>query len=154
MMSAALEASAVLAEHYGVAANVWSATSYQQLYRDARRVERANRMAPDKKPAVPFVTQQLAGRSGPVVMTSDWVAELPSLLARFIPNRIVPLGTNGFGRSDTREALRRHFEVDAGSVVVATLHGLMLDGKVTAKTVKDAMKRFDIDPTKVDPAHA
>ncbi len=154
LMQSAIEAQDVLAEHYGVAANVWSTTSYQQLYRDARRTERTNRLMPDKKPASAWVTSQLAGRTGPVVMTSDYVAELPSLLARFIPNRTVPLGANGYGRSDTREALRRHFEIDAGSVVVATLHGLMLDGKVTAKVVKDAMKRFDIDPAKIDPADA
>ncbi|MBC7793960.1 MAG: pyruvate dehydrogenase (acetyl-transferring), homodimeric type, partial [Clostridia bacterium] len=154
MMSAALEAQSVLAEHYGVGATVWSATSYQQLYREARKVERQNRLNPDKKPVMPFVTRALANSAGPVVMTSDWVSELPSLLSRFIPNRSVPLGANGYGRSDTREALRRHFEIDAGSTVVATLHGLMLDGKVTAKVVKDAMKRFEIDPSKIDSADA
>jgi pyruvate dehydrogenase E1 component len=154
LLASALEAQKLLAEHYDVAATVWSATSYQQLYRDARKVERANRMAPDKKPQRPYITEALAGREGPVVATSDWVAELPSLLARFLPNRILPLGTNGFGRSDTREALRRHFEVDAAFTVLTTLHGLMLDGKVKPAVVKDAMKRFDIDPAKVDSADA
>ncbi|MEZ0313081.1 MAG: pyruvate dehydrogenase (acetyl-transferring), homodimeric type [Myxococcota bacterium] len=153
IINSALEAQSILAD-YGVAATVWSATSYQQLYRDARKIERLNRMQPDKKPGVPYITETLEGASGPVVMTSDWVSELPSLLARFIPNRVVPLGTNGFGRSDTREALRRHFEIDAASTVIATLHALMLDGKVTAKVVKDAMKKLDFDPSKVDSAEA
>ena len=106
---------------------------------------------PAAKPKVPYVTQMLASGKGPVVTTSDWVQELPRLIQGFVPRRFVPLGTNGFGRSDTREALRRHFEVDAASVVVATLYGLMQDGTVEAKVVAEAIKGFGIDPAKTDP---
>ncbi|HET6344354.1 MAG TPA: pyruvate dehydrogenase (acetyl-transferring), homodimeric type, partial [Myxococcota bacterium] len=151
MMNLAMEAQKILASDYDVAATVWSATSYQQLYRDARHVERRNRLRPDKKPDIPYVTATLAKSPGPVVAVSDWVQEIPSLISRFVPGRFLPLGTNGFGRSDTREALRRHFEVDTASMVVTVLAGLAQEGTVPAKTVLEAMKKLDVNPDAADP---
>jgi pyruvate dehydrogenase E1 component len=152
LVASALQAQQILADEYHVAADVWSVTSYQQLYRDARACERHARLHPEQQePPAPYVHTLLQGHEGPVIATSDWVQELPALLGRFIPRRFVPLGTNGFGRSDTREALRRHFEVDAASVVVATLHALAVDGAVDRSEVARAIAALDIDPDRLDP---
>jgi pyruvate dehydrogenase E1 component len=151
LIAAALEAQRLLAEQYDVAADVWSVTSYQQLYRDARTAERSNRLCSEQEPQLPYVARALQGHEGPVIATSDWVQELPGLLGRFIPRRFLPLGTNGFGRSDTREALRRHFEVDTANVVAATLHGLAADGAVERSVVAKAMADLELDPSAPDP---
>jgi pyruvate dehydrogenase E1 component len=151
MVNIALEAQAILAETYDVGADILSATSYQQLFRDGRAVERYNRLHPEAKPKVPYVAQVLEQGEGPVVAVSDWVQEVPSLIHRFVPRRFAPLGTNGFGRSDTREALRAHFEVDAAAIVVTVLHTLMLEGAMPAKTVQAALKKFGIDTDRQDP---
>ena len=152
MVMHALAAQKILADTYGVGVDVYSATSIAELYREARRVERHNRLHPTKAPLVPYVSTQLAGR-GPVVAVSDSISELPSLLGRFIPERFLPLGTNGYGLSDTREALRSHFEVDVPSMVVSTLYVLAQDGKLEPKVVNAAMKKFGLDPQKADPMH-
>jgi pyruvate dehydrogenase E1 component len=151
MVNIALEAQAILADTYDVGADILSATSYQQLFRDGRAVERYNRLHPEAKPKVPYVAQVIEQGEGPVVAVSDWVQEVPSLIHRFVPRRFAPLGTNGFGRSDTREALRAHFEVDAAAIVVTVLHTLMLEGAMPAKTVQAALKKFGIDPERQDP---
>ncbi len=149
--AAAREAQQDLLEHYGVAADLWSATSYKKLREEAIEVERWNRLHPNDEPRVPFVTQVLQDGSGPVVAVSDYMKAVPDQIGRFVPRRWVPLGTDGFGRSDTREALRRFFEVDTGHVVVATLAALAADGAVEPHVVDDAIKRYDIDPDSVDP---
>ena len=154
MLQAALEAQKILAEHYDVGVDIWSVTSYGELYREARAVERDNRLHPEAKPKVPYVARAIERCPGPVVTVSDWVSELPSLLARFVPRRMLPLGTNGFGRSDTREALRRHFEVDAPSVVVTVLYVLQQEGALSAKVVKGAMKTLGVDAQASDPMYA
>jgi pyruvate dehydrogenase E1 component len=151
MVNLAVQAQKMLADDYGVGVDILSATSYQQLFRDGRAVERHNRLHPLDKPKVPYVAQVLAAGEGPVIAVSDWVQELPSLIHRFVPRRFVPLGTNGFGRSDTREALRAHFEVDAAAIVVTVLHTLMLEGTLPAKTVQAAIKKLGIDPERPDP---
>jgi pyruvate dehydrogenase E1 component len=151
MVQAALQAQKILLESYGVGAHVYSVTSYGQLYREARHIERHNRLHPLEEARVPYVTQMLPMQRGPVVAVSDWVTELPSLISRFVPGHFVPLGTNGFGRSDTREALRAHFEVDVNSQVVAGLSALAQTGKLPGKVVAEAMQRFEMDPDKTDP---
>ena len=125
-MQQVLRAQELLAERYGVAADVWSAPSYQQLRADALAVERWNRLHPGEPRRVPFVTSALseAGAGGPIVAATDFVAAVPDQVARWIPGTWVSLGTDGFGRSDTREALRRFFEVDAEHIVVAALSKL------------------------------
>jgi len=150
----ALRAQEMLAEKWEVAADVWSMTSAQQLRNDALAVERWNRLHPADKPHVPYVSRALAGSEGPVVVTSDWIKSVNDMPARWIPNRFVALGTDGFGRSDTREALRRHFETDAEHVVVATLHALMLDGKLKPEQVTRAIREYGLDPGAVEPREA
>jgi len=148
---AAREAVAELAEHYGVGAELWSATSYKRLREDALSAERQNRLHPDAEGRTPRVTELLADGRGPVVAVTDHMTLVPDQVGRWIPRTFVPLGTDGFGRSDTREALRRFFEIDAGHIVVATLWGLVRDGSVEAAVVRDAIERYGIDTDAPDP---
>jgi len=140
-----------LAEHYDVAAELWSATSYKALREDAVSVERWNRLHPDQPGRIPHVTAALSDSQGPIVAVSDFVRAVPDTVARWLPRRYHSLGTEGFGRSDTREALRRFFEIDAGHVVVAVLSQLAAEGLVDKSTVGDAIGRYDIDPELADP---
>jgi pyruvate dehydrogenase E1 component len=149
---AAREAAAELAEHFDVAAELWSATSYKRLREDALAVERWNRLHPGEAPRTSRVADLLGESNGPIVAVTDFMALVPDQIARFVPGRsFTPLGTDGMGRSDTREALRRFFEVDAGHVVVATLAALAHQGDVKPEVVADAIARYDIDPDAVDP---
>ncbi|MFN7150317.1 MAG: pyruvate dehydrogenase (acetyl-transferring), homodimeric type, partial [Microthrixaceae bacterium] len=141
---AAAEAQRELAEHYGVGAELWSATSYQQLRSEALEVERWNRLHPTEAPRTPWVTEQLAGAQGPVVAVSDWMRSVPDQIARWVPRRFMPLGTDGFGRSDTREALRRFFETDAPSVVLTVLSELVAEGALVPAALTDAIARYQI----------
>ncbi len=151
MMLAALRAQELLAARFDVAADVWSATSYQQLRNDALAVERWNRLHPGDPQRVPYVTQALAGTSGPVIASSDFMKAVPDMVSRWIGRPFVSLGTDGFGRSDTRESLRRHFEVDAEHIVVATLSALSQQGQVPAGVVARAIQEYGIDPEKIEP---
>ena len=150
---AARAAQADLAEHHGVGIDLWSATSYKRLREDALTVERWNRLHPEAPARTPRVTELLAGGAGPVVAVTDFIKAVPDQVARWVPEgrRFVPLGTDGFGRSDTREALRRHFETDAGHVVAAVLAALAADGTIEPAAVKDAVARYELDPEAVDP---
>ncbi len=152
----ALQARDLLAEKYAIGAEVWSITSYQQLYRDARSIERRNRLHPTKQPEVPYITAQIRSShpKAPVVSVSDWISELPSLVSRFIPARFLPLGTNGFGRSDTREALRAHFEIDVPSIVAAVLALMAQDGQLDPKAAEAALKDLNIACDGQDPMEA
>jgi pyruvate dehydrogenase E1 component len=149
-----LGAQQILAERYGVAADVYSATSWSELRRDALAVERWNRLHPGEPPRVPWVTSCLEQGEGPVVVASDFMKALPDGLARWIPGELTSLGTDGYGRSDTRPALRRHFEVDAEHVVVATLSALLRAGEVDEELVAGAIREFGIDPEAPDPQYA
>jgi pyruvate dehydrogenase E1 component len=151
---AARQAQSDLAEHYGIGVDLWSATSYKRLREQALDVERRSRLHPEETPAVPRVTELLAGGTGPIVAVTDFLKAVPDQVGRWIPpgRRFTPLGTDGFGRSDTREALRRHFETDAGHVVVAVLSSLVADGVCEAEVVKDALARYGIDPDTANPA--
>ena len=142
---AARDARDALAEHYGVAADLWSATSYKALREDAMAAERWNRIHPGSEPRVPYVTEVLGEGKGPVVAVSDFMRAVPDQVARWVPRPYVSLGTDGFGRSDTREQLRRFFEVDEGHVVVATLSQLAAEGAVPGDRVVDALRRYEID---------
>ena len=141
-----------LAEHYDVAAELWSATSYKRLREDALAATRWNRLHPTEPPRTTRVAELLADSEGPIVATTDFMAAVPEQVARFLPGRsFTPLGTDGMGRSDTREALRRFFEVDTGHVVVATLAALAAQGDIKPEVVQDAIARYDIDPDAVNP---
>jgi pyruvate dehydrogenase E1 component len=148
---AARAAAAELAE-YGVGVELWSATSYKALRDDALSAERWNRMHPHEPAKPTVVTQLLAEAPGPIVAVSDFMKAVPEQVARFLPGRtFVPLGTDGMGRSDTREALREYFEVDTGHVVVAVLSALLADGKASADEVQAAIARHNINPDSADP---
>jgi pyruvate dehydrogenase E1 component len=149
-----VKAQAILAEQFNVHADVWSATSYGQLYRDGHACERWNMLHPGEAPRVPYVAQAFADTQGPIVAASDYLKALPDLVDRWLPRPLVSLGTDGFGRSESRAALRQHFEVDARFVTVATLAALARDKQIEPKVVAQAIKDFDINPDKVDPALA
>jgi pyruvate dehydrogenase E1 component len=146
-----LRAQEILAERYGVAADVWSATSYKRLREEALAAERWNMLHPAKEPRVPWVVAALAGDQAPVVAVSDFMKAVPDQVARWFPGRFFSLGTDGFGRSDTREALRRHFEVDAESIVVAALHQLARAGSFQPEWVESAVEELGLDPEKPYP---
>jgi pyruvate dehydrogenase E1 component len=144
----------LLAEDFGVQADLWSAPSFNELKRNGDDVVRWNRLHPDKQPRQSHVEQCLAGTAGPVVAATDYVKLYADQIRAFVPHRYVVLGTDGFGRSDTRKALRRHFEVDRHHVVVATLKALAEEGTIPAKTVKEAIKKYGLDPEKPNPLYA
>ncbi len=146
-----LRAQEILAEKYNVAADVWSATSYKELRRDALAAERWNMLHPTEPQRKPYVTEVLEGEEGPFVAASDYMKIVPEQVARWVPGGLYALGTDGFGRSDTREALRRFFEVDAECIVIAVLGQLAKQGKVKPELVKKAIQELGVDSEKSDP---
>jgi pyruvate dehydrogenase E1 component len=144
-----LRAQEILAEKYDVAADVWGVTSYQQLRREALACEHYNRLHPEQEPRVPYITQVLSGSKGPFIAASDYMTLVQDQVSRWIPGRYVALGTDGFGMSDTREALRRHFEVDAESIVIAALGALHAEGQLDAKALGQAIADLGVDPNKI-----
>jgi pyruvate dehydrogenase E1 component len=140
-----LEAQEILGARYGVDADVWSATSYTLLRREALDCERFNHENPGQEPRVPLVTRLLEGADGPVIAASDWVKAVPDQIARWVPGGMHSLGTDGFGRSDTRAALRRHFRIDAASIVTATLARLARDGKIARSVAVEARAELGLD---------
>jgi len=152
ILNEVLAAQKILAEQYDVAADVWSVTSYPELYRDGNAAERWNRLHPAEQPRVPYVTQQLGGTEGVIVAASDYVKLLPNGIDRWTPRPVLALGTDGFGRSEGRASLRDFFEVDAKHIVAATLSELARDGKVEASAAKKAIADLGINPEKPNPA--
>jgi pyruvate dehydrogenase E1 component len=147
----AVEARRMLAADWGVDVDLWSVTSYKSLREEAMAVERWNRLQPDQTARVPHVTEQLATSAGPVVAVSDFMRAVPDQISRWVPRGFTSLGTDGYGRSDTREVLRRYFEVDAAHVVVAVLHALAADGMVPPGAVSEALARYQVDTASPDP---
>src|SRR5256886_1627642 len=146
-----LRAQELLADNHDVAADVWSITSYKLLREEGLEVERWNRLHPGEPPKVPYVTRALEGVEGPVIAASDWVQAVPDLISRFVPAPYVVLGTDGFGRSDTRENLRRYFEIDAEHIVVATLSALAQSGDLKPEAVAEAIARYRIEADRPNP---
>jgi pyruvate dehydrogenase E1 component len=153
IMNEVLEAQKLL-EKFGVAADVWSVTSYQELYRDGHACDRWNLLHPTDTPRVPYVTQCLKDAQGPIVAASDYLKVLPDSIDRWTPRRVRSLGTDGFGRSDDRAGLREFFEVNAQFITLATLTELAADGKIDRDVVAKAIKEFGIDPEKANPARS
>ncbi|MGH2753733.1 MAG: pyruvate dehydrogenase (acetyl-transferring), homodimeric type [Actinomycetota bacterium] len=147
-----LRAQELLSENHEVAATVWSATSYQQLRKEALEVERWNRLHPGEARRQPYVTKVLEPHDGPVIAVSDSMKAVQDQIARWVPAPYVPLGTDGFGRSDDREQLRKHFEVSAEHIVVTTLAALAEFGDVKPEAVEDAIARYEIDPERLSSA--
>ncbi|MEV4496597.1 pyruvate dehydrogenase (acetyl-transferring), homodimeric type [Micromonospora arborensis] len=150
-MQWALKAQQLLAQDWGVGADVWSVTSWTELRRDAVEAEEFNLLNPGAEAKVPYIQQKLADADGPKVAVSDWMRAVPDLIARWVPGDYTSLGTDGFGMSDTRHALRRHFHVDAESIVVATLRQLARSGAVAATVPAEAAKKYAIDDVNAAP---
>ncbi len=151
ILNEAIKAAEILENEYGVSADVWSVTSYKELYHDSISVERWNMLNPDKKPKQPYLREILGKENGVFVAASDYLKALPSTLARWIPGRFAMLGTDGFGRSDSRAALRNFFEVDHRFIVLAALYSLSLEDKIKPDVVTKAIKDLGIDPDKPNP---
>jgi pyruvate dehydrogenase E1 component len=150
----ALRAQELLAERYDVAADVWSVPSFQQLRNDALSAERWNRLHPEAEARIPYVVQQLGQAPGPIVAATDYLKSLPDMVARWVDRPFTVLGTDGFGRSDTREALRMHFEVSPEQIAYAALHGLCLTGAADRAELVKAIGELGIDPERLDPREA
>ncbi len=151
ILNEALKAQKVLEERYNISANVWSITSYKELYRDGHEVERWNRLHPAEKPRKSYIGTLLTDAPGVFVAATDYVKALPDSVSRWFPRPLVSLGTDGFGRSDSRTALRDFFEVDARFITLATLSALAREKKIKPDTVQKAMKELEIDPDKANP---
>jgi pyruvate dehydrogenase E1 component len=141
----ALDAQRLLGEDWGVDADVWSVTSWNELRRDAVDCERHALLNPGEESPVPFVTQQLADTTGPVVAVSDFMRAVPDQIARWVPGDYTSLGTDGFGFADTRGAARRFFHVDAQSIVVSVLEQLARRGEVKRETPRQAFEKYELD---------
>jgi pyruvate dehydrogenase E1 component len=141
----ALEAQRLLADDWGVTADVWSATSWTELRRDAVACEEWNLLHPDEQARVPYITEALHGQPGPVVAVSDWIRSVPDQIARWVPAPYTSLGTDGFGLSDTRAAARRFFHVDAPSITLAVLSQLARTGEVKHDALAQAIGRYHLD---------
>ena len=150
----AMKAQKILSEKYGVASDLWSVTSYNQLRREALSVERWNRLHPGEAAKKPYVQQMLEGAEGPIIAASDYMKIVADQVAPWLPGRLVSLGTDGFGRSDNREYLRQHFEVNAESIVAAALSRLARDGKFDVKRAVKAFGELGVNPEKIDAAIA
>ncbi len=154
IMNCVLEAQQILAERYKIASDVWSVTSYTQLGRDAQECARWNMLHPTETPRKSYLETVLDGVEGPFVASSDYVKAHMNQVQPFVPGPFMALGTDGMGRSETRDALRRHFEVDAQFVTIGALHQLMKMGHLKPADVAQAIQTLDVDPDKVDPLYA
>ncbi len=154
ILNEAVKAQAILAEKYQVQADVWSVTSYSELRRDALNVERWNRLHPAEPEKQPYILKALAGVEGPIVAATDYLKIVPDQLAPWLKDRLVSLGTDGFGRSENRQHLRRFFEIDAPSIAGAALSRLARDGKFDRRKAQKALKDLGVDAEAQDPARS
>jgi len=154
ILNEALKAQEILAEQFNIPSDVWSATSYNELRRDALSVERWNRLHPTSPSGKPYLLEALAGAEGPIIAASDYMKVLADQVAPWLGGRLETLGTDGFGRSDNREYLRKHFEVNAASIAAAALSRLARDGKFDAKKAAAAIAALGVDTERPDPARA
>jgi pyruvate dehydrogenase E1 component len=149
-----LRAQEILAERFRVSSDVWSVTSYHELARDAQACQRWNMLHPAAEPRKSFYEQAVGGADGPFVAASDYVRAVPEQLTPFTPGGIFALGTDGMGRSESREALRRHFEVDAPCIAIAALYRLKQEGTLSGDEVAGAIRELEVDPEKPNPFYA
>lgn len=151
IMREVIAASELLREEFGVDADIWAATSFNELAREGQSVDRWNLLHPNEEPKVSYVTQCLSGREGPVIAATDYMKNYADQIRAYVPNAYQVLGTDGFGRSDSRSKLRHFFEVDRYFVTIAALQSLVREGKLDAEVVESAITRFEIDRNKPDP---
>jgi pyruvate dehydrogenase E1 component len=147
----AMRAQELLAERFGVAAEVWSVTSYKELRREALAVEHWNRLHPTASPRSSYVERLLGEEKGIFIAATDYMKSLPEMITRWVPGGLTSLGTDGFGRSDNRPSLRRFFEMDAECIALAALHRLAQRGEIKPARVQKAIEELGIDPEKTDP---
>jgi pyruvate dehydrogenase E1 component len=147
----ALRAQHILADKFGISADVWSATNYKQLRSDALNVRRWNMLHPGEEPKRSYIEQTLENEEGVFVAVSDYMRLVPDQIAPWVPGGLMTLGTDGFGRSDTRSALRRFFEIDAEFIAIATLYALAEEGQMKMADVERAIKELNVDPEKIHP---
>lgn len=150
----AIQAQRLLAEKFQIATDVWSVTSYKELRREGLQVDRWNRLHPDQPPRKCYVQTVTEGLKGPFIAASDYMHLVAEQIARWLPGDLVTLGTDGFGRSEARKELRRHFEVDAAHIAYATLEKLTRDGEYSKEELLKARDELGIDPEKPDPVSA
>jgi len=146
-----IAAAELLEKDWGIAADVWSAPSFTELRREGLDCDRWNMLNPEKPQRISYVAECLKDAKGPVIASTDYMKSFAEQIQRFVPNRFVALGTDGFGRSDSREALRDFFEVNKYYVVVAALKALSDDGKLPAAKVAEAVKKYSLDSNKPNP---
>jgi pyruvate dehydrogenase E1 component len=151
ILNEALKAQDILEQKYGVAADVWSVTSYKALYTDGNETDRWNRLHPSERQRIPYVTECLQDAPGVIVAATDYLKTLPNMISQWVPNRMACLGTDGFGRSEGRKSLREFFEVDARFITLATLNELLLDGKIESAVVEQAIRDLGINAEKPNP---
>jgi len=149
-----IAAADMLADEWGVDADIWSTTSFNELTREAQAVDRWNRLHPDADQQTPYVAETLAGRSGPFIAATDYIRNYADQIRKWVPGNYEVLGTDGFGRSDTRAQLRKHFEVNRYHVTVAALKALADEGSIPSSKVAEAIKKYEIDPEKQNPLYA
>jgi pyruvate dehydrogenase E1 component len=149
-----IAAADILSRDFGVPADIYSAPSFSELRREALEIERWNRLHPGEAARTPYVTQALSKATGPYIAATDYMRAWPDMIRQWVPGRFVTLGTDGFGRSDGRAALRRHFEVDAKNIVYASLQALAEEGALDKGTLKAALGKLGLDPNKLDPQKA
>jgi pyruvate dehydrogenase E1 component len=146
-----LAAAKLLNDDFGIPSDIWSVTSFNELRRDALATERWNQLHPEDEPRKSYLENCLAGRKGPYVAATDYMKIVPDQVQRWIPGSYITLGTDGYGRSDDRDALRQFFEVDERYIAVTALKALADDGVLDQKTVSEAIRKYGIDPDKPDP---
>ena len=151
ILNEASRAQHLLAERYGVAADVWSVTSYNQLRREALETDRWNRLHPAEPERQPYILRAIEGAEGPIIAATDYMKAVVDQVAPWLAGRLVALGTDGFGRSDNRQQLRRHFEVDAESIAAAALSRLAKEGKFDAGRARQALSDLGLNPDAPDP---
>jgi pyruvate dehydrogenase E1 component len=139
---------------FGIPSDIYSAPGFSELRREALETERWNRLHPGETPKVPYITQALSKAVGPFIAATDYMRAWPDMVRQWVPGRFVTLGTDGFGRSDARAALRSHFEVDAKNIAYAALQALGEEGAIDKGTLKTALAKLGLDANKPDPQHA
>jgi len=146
-----LAAAELLEDEFGVPSDIWSVTSFSELRREALEIDRWNTLHPKESPRQSYVSACFAGKEGPFVAATDYIKTVPDQIRQWVPGRFSVLGTDGFGRSDSRAELRKFFEVDRYSIVVTALKALADEGALDVDTVTQAIEKFGIDPSKPDP---
>ena len=151
ILNETIKAAEILSKDFGIDSDVWSITSYSEIQRDGAEILRWNQLHPDKKPKETYIQKCLKGRSGPVIAASDYIRSHVDQIRPYINSSFYTLGTDGYGRSDTRKELRKFFEVNKESIIVNTLSALSHEQKIASKVVNDAIKKYKIDPEKPYP---